>query len=95
MGKFARAVAHAKNVTVDPVSVGARFVGRKSKAGALHVVHGVQSGIQAVREEEANIEMVKAAKSEAQERAEQVVTKATAPKATPRKTKPTAKTAKA
>lgn len=71
MGRVARVFAHAKNVTVDPVVGGAKFVGRKTKAGALVVAHKAQDAGHAISREEQAIEVNRAAKREAREMLEE------------------------
>lgn len=79
MGKIARGFAHAKNVTVDPVVTGGKFVGRKTKAAASAVKSKASNAADAIRSEERMIalqkEARKAAKAQAEDLAEALVSK--------------------
>lgn len=79
MGKFARGVAHVKNVTVDPVVGGGKYVGRKTKAVACVIKAKAHDAAEAVRTEEHHIEVQKearkVAKAQAEDLAEALITK--------------------
>jgi predicted nucleic acid-binding protein len=87
MGRIARTFAHVKNVTVDPIVVSGKFVGRKSKAGALVVAHKVHEGVEAVRVEEARIEATKEVKAQAKAKVEDLADAAVVAKAEKSKAK--------
>lgn len=63
VGKFARATAHVKNVTLDPTVKVSKFVGRKTKAGFVATKTGIHNGVEAVRTAESEIEEEKALKA--------------------------------
>lgn len=77
MGRFARSVAHIKNVTVDPIVVGSKFVGRQSKTGASFVAAKVSTGVAAVRDAEVQIDAKREIKREAREELAEVIEEVT------------------
>lgn len=62
MGKFARVLAHGKNVTVDPIVSVGKIVGRGTVTSARFVRTKTSNGITAVKAEEHNIEVDREAK---------------------------------